>query len=320
MIRYNNICVINNTHGLLIYFLKYPDKFPDTLFICQDDFPPTIRSNFKHVIVMPSFNKDRKFLAIIKRVFYRAHMHCSKFWYLKRYSKKICGHDHLYFSGSFLSKNFICLEDGTANYLTKHRKLTKMKSFLREKILGVSSDIYGYSDKISKIILSGMMDIPAGLATKAEVLDISKEWKACSAPQRKHFLSIFNMDEDLPTKKVMIITQPFSEDGYITETEKLKIYQSLLSFYTKTYDISEICIKPHPRESTNYSSHFSCTVIDSPVPAQVLVIEMGTEVIATLYSSAGYLSHQGCTVHLFGTSPSETLSNKVGDIPGNVTL
>ncbi|MCP2004359.1 UNVERIFIED_ORG: hypothetical protein J2Y78_002899 [Buttiauxella agrestis ATCC 33320] len=320
MIRNDNICVVNNTHGLLMYFLKYPEKFTSTLFVCQDDLPLVIRSNLAKVIVMPSFNDDKKNLAIIKRIVYRIYMHYCKFWYLKRYSKIICGHDHLYFSGSFISNKFICLEDGTANYLTKHRKASKLKSLIREKILGVSSEVYGYSDKIKKLILSGMMAVPDELSNKSEVIDISDSWRLCSHEHKKHFLAVFNVEHEIPNKKVMIVTQPFSEDGYITESEKLEIYRSLLEYYKKNYDTSEICIKPHPREKTDYKMNFDCTVIDSPVPAQVLILEMGIEVISTLYSSVGYMTGKACDIHLFGTSPSQNLERRVGKIQGNVML
>ena len=320
MIKNDIICVVNNTHGLLMYFLKFPDKFTSTLFICQDDMPLVIRRNLEKVIIMPSFNHDKKYLAIIKRVGYRIYMHCSKFWYLKRFSKIICGHDHLYFSGSFISDKFICLEDGTANYLTTHRKASKSKSLIREKILGVSSDVYGYSDKIKKVVLSGMMKTPEELSQKAELVDIINTWKSCSEESKQRFLSIFDVENELPRKKIMIITQPFSEDGYVTEEEKINIYKSLLEHYNKKYKNSEICIKPHPREKTNYRSHFDCTVIESPVPAQVLILEMCVEIISTLYSSVGYITGDGCKVHLFGTSPSRNLELKVGKIQGNVTL
>lgn len=320
MIKNDNICVVNNTHGLLVYFLKYPERFSSTLFICQDDLPEIIRSSLKKIIVMPSFNNDSKYSAIAKRIVYRVFMHCSKFWYLKRFSKNVCGHDHLYFSGSFLSNNFVCLEDGTANYLTKHRKSSKMKSFLRENILGVSSDIYGYSNKVSKVILSGMMDVPEELIAKSEIIDIAQSWDSCTPAQKESFLAVFDIEPNIQNKKVMIVTQPFSEDGYITESEKIDIYKSLLNHYEKNYDISEICIKPHPRELTDYSKHFACTVVNSPVPAQILIIEMGIKVISTLYSSVGFMSNQGCTIDLFGTSPSDNLKSKVGVIPGNVSL
>lgn len=320
MIKNDNICVVNNTHGLLMYFLKYPEKFTSTLYVCQDDLPSVIRSNLTKVIVMRSFNDDKKKIAIIKRIAYRIYMHCSKFWYLKRFSKTVCGHDHLYFSGSFISDKFICLEDGTANYLTKHRKTSMLKSLIREKILGVSSDIYGHSDKIKKVVLSGMMEIPDELSKKSDVIDIVNTWKDCAEENKKSFLSVFDVKDDLPNKSIMIITQPFSEDGYVTEDEKINIYKSLLEYYNKKYDISEICIKPHPREKTDYKSYFDCTVIESPVPAQVLILEMGVKIISTLYSSVGYMAIDGCEINLFGTSPSQNLEQKVGEIKGNVTL
>ena len=69
---------------------------------------------------------------------------------------------------------------------------------------------------------------------------------------------------------VLLITQPLSEDGIITERRKINIYRNCL----KDFKGYKIFIKPHPRETTKYSSNIldvsDLSIINSNFPIELM--------------------------------------------------
>ena len=47
----------------------------------------------------------------------------------------------------------------------------------------------------------------------------------------------------------ILYTQPISEDGYVKEEIKIKIYKELVEYYSK---YGKVFVKVHPRDTTQY--------------------------------------------------------------------
>lgn len=47
----------------------------------------------------------------------------------------------------------------------------------------------------------------------------------------------------------IVYTQPFSEDGYLKEKEKIKIYKDIVNYYSR---YGKVFVKIHPRDTTQY--------------------------------------------------------------------
>ncbi|MGD8203038.1 polysialyltransferase family glycosyltransferase [Pantoea sp. FN0305] len=314
----NSICVVNNIHGLFLYFLLCPDEFDNTLFVFSEDIPYEVSSRIKNKIVFPSFNGHSRKVALLLKVFYYWYFKIRKFKSITKGIVKYYGHDHLYFSGMFVNNNFILLEDGTANYLTpSEKKESKLKKILKKMLIGDIGGKYGFNNCVKKVILTGLMPVPKQLKIKSSIICMKSHWENLSSEQINKLLYLFNEHSFPKFKKVVIFTQPFSEDNLISEHDKREIYSFIIDYYLQIFNLEDICIKPHPREITNYATLYGCDLVNTKLPAQILLFNSPPEVAATVYSSAVY-QQMSCRVDIFGTQPFPVLAKKVGIIPGNI--
>ena len=191
------------------------------------------------------------------------------------------GIDSIYFSRFIFVKNYILIEDGLANYTAKYN--------------------YGRSLKCKKIILSGMKDIPQDLIDKVVIV-----------PSRYDYLSLGKKIINNEKIKYLLLTQPLSEDGFIDEQEKIKLYLNIISKYN-----SSVFIKPHPREITDYTTIVENRyVLPSKDPIEILIDEYQVEYVITLFSGAIY--NLTCKKHIYGTCGIYQIENKIGIIKGNI--
>ncbi|MDT9426944.1 glycosyltransferase family 52 protein [Escherichia coli] len=75
---------------------------------------------------------------------------------------------------------------------------------------------------------------------------------------------------------VMILTQPLSEDGFISENEKIRLYDEII----KEYNDKKIVIRQHPRELTDYSLYFKDVKVNK-VKAPVELVVLNSPMIKT---------------------------------------
>ncbi|WP_261787247.1 glycosyltransferase family 52 protein, partial [Fusobacterium necrophorum] len=90
----------------------------------------------------------------------------------------------------------------------------------------------GVSSKVEKVYLRGILPTPDCLQHKVEYMDIYSLWKQKSMEEKKWILHFFDFQkkhlELLQSKKTILFTQPLSEDGIMTEEEKIGIYRKIL--------------------------------------------------------------------------------------------
>ncbi|MEG3278512.1 glycosyltransferase family 52 [Streptococcus suis] len=97
--------------------------------------------------------------------------------------------------------------------------------------------------------------------------------------------SLFN-NEVIKERRVLLLTQPLSWEFYVTDEERLEIYLAGLRPYYKDY---KIYIKPHPRDSFDYSSLGDGIIIfpqDIPIELFELAGYMNFDVGITYSSSS----------------------------------
>lgn len=66
----SKFCVINNIHGLFIYYLLNPEDFKKTTFVISDGISKDIQKKLPTTIVFPSFNNYPKLISLLLRVIY----------------------------------------------------------------------------------------------------------------------------------------------------------------------------------------------------------------------------------------------------------
>lgn len=242
--------------------------------------------------------------------------------------------DHIKFSQFFLN-NFngkaILLEDGTINYNEKilseekNKKLKKIKinHFMKKVIVEKIKKEYrrfGLSEKIQEIYLTGLLPIPDLIKNKVKIINISDEWEKLSKKDKEEILRVFKISsksfENLKVEKnkVLLLTQPLSEDKIITEKEKIDIYREILL----KENGKNIYIKAHPREKTNYKEvfkEFNINIIENSFPIEIcLLLDIKFEKVITLFST-GALSFKGKSeVEFIGTEKYLKLYEKFGKV------
>lgn len=311
--KLNPVCIVNNVHGLLIYYLYNPESFFETLFVISDGISSDVQQKLKHTLRVPSFSRPPKFARLLLRAVY--YFFTNIFLSLKKQNTIVYGHDHLYYSQLFVKRaeKFVLLEDGLANY---SRQSTHQGGKLRKLLFGSTGPFFGWSEEITSIVLTGIVDIPAELKCKTTLIDINKKWGELAPQQKERFVSLFSSEPYRPLKKVVIFTQPFSEDAMMSEKEKVEIYRRIYNHYRKAYSRDEICIKAHPREQTDYSSYFDCEFIKSKIPGQIMILNDNPEILVTIYSSVGYVRSE-IETHIWGITFDSFLVERTGSFEGN---
>lgn len=163
------------------------------------------------------------------------------------------------------------IEDGVTHYAVyqndyKTRKIY-MKFIINYILLG-KKDL-ALSNNIKNIYVTVPEKYPYYLSNK--INKINFDLSLLSNKQRTLLLSIFNIHIDnvkdnMP--KSIIFTQPFDIDGYMTEKDKLLIYEEIVSDLIKSGH--HVFIKPHPRDLSDYKFKGEVTVLDSSFPGELL--------------------------------------------------
>ncbi|XGU47096.1 glycosyltransferase family 52 [Fusobacterium necrophorum subsp. funduliforme] len=240
--------------------------------------------------------------------------------YFTKETFEIYAQDHVLKSYSFIKGKFFVIEDGTMTYLEAKNEYEKEKnrSFFakwQRKRKGKIA-MCGVSSKVEKLYLRGILPTPSCIQYKVEYIDIYTLWKQKSIEEKKWILHFFDFQQKhlelLRTKKVILFTQPLSEDGIMSEEEKIEIYRKIL----EKEEIKELVIKTHPRERTEYRKYFvDVSVLQEKTPFELYLLHglRGKRVI-TLFSTAVY-GLSDFEVIFYGTNGNRNLIGRFGEIP-----
>lgn len=103
-----------------------------------------------------------------------------------------------------------------------------------------------------------------------------------------------------------------SEDGAITEEEKVKLYKEIIEGYSD----ENIVIKTHPREKTEYKKYFpKALIITEKFPLEVVaLLNIGFKEVVTIFSTAAFHFKGVSNVKIVGTAGTEKLKNYFGTV------
>lgn len=124
---------------------------------------------------------------------------------------------------------------------------------------------------------------------KLKTINLKQAWQCQTLENQAKIAHIFGVSEtdlnNLKNREVILVTQPLSEDGIVSEDDKIRLYLNIAS----NYDINKLIIKPHPRENTNWQTIFpTVPVITSQVPAELLSDIVHIQKVATFFSTAAF--------------------------------
>lgn len=244
--------------------------------------------------------------------FYRKKIFLPKILKKVRENKIVSFSDQDVVTRYFIEKKcdvFLC-EHGLINYQFEFKsKIDKIKKY----IFGMEKP-YGRCEYVKKIYLTGLAPLPQDIAHKVEIIDLKKIWKTMKEKQQEEILDILSFDFDIRKKlkdrDMILFTQPLSENGIITESEKIEIYSKIIKKYPK----DRLIIKTHPREKTDYKNIFQENlVLDNPFPFEILnLLEVKFNRAITLFSTAALSLEKEVKIDFYGTEIHPKILKKFG--------
>lgn len=322
MDKYNDSCYINSMYTLLQFLLlRNRDERKKTFYFLGRGISKDIAKHFENSWHLNTKFKNEKGLKRYIKI-YLLYRDLEKFIIEENLINKIMYmQDNMSYSQFFLNhmKNCYLLEDGFSNYkVTAFKKKTKKGiKKIRDKFLKRYKHEYqtfGLSERIKKIYLTGIMEIPEVIKNKVEIINLREKWDKLQNNEKEEILNIFDLkleefyNLEKYSDKVLIITQPLSEDGIISEEEKISIYKEIID----KYPVKDIIIKSHPREKTDYKKIYSdIETINRRFPLELLML-LGIyfKTVVTVFSTAA-LNFKGISnVHFIGTEKYPNLLKK----------
>ena len=164
------------------------------------------------------------------------------------------------------ARESIFLQEGKCQYVTPNDKWW----YLALKKLYGNQTTFWKMDKLKKIYVQDPSKFPKYLQNIMEPIAINFDNKKLSNIMLDIFLNMSDQKdiENLRSSDGIIFSQPISEDGYVTEDEKKRIYEEIVSYY-KSY--GRVVFKRHPRDLSEYSFE-DVSIIKSRFPSEILGI------------------------------------------------
>ena len=221
----------------------------------------------------------------------------------------------------FYREKINIIEEGLLNYMPYKVVESKWKRFIQNIILslyglGERRVFMGYGDLVKKVYLTKDLckEIPEGLESKAEVLDLKALWDKKSLKEQALIKNVFGFNGEILDKvhdeTVMLFTQPLSEDGVLSEEEKIALYGKII----EKYKGQSLIIKGHPREKTDYGKYFPhCYVMKERYPIELLTV-MGVKITraVTLFSTAVFGLGKDVVIDFYGSEVDPKLLARFG--------
>ncbi len=253
------IFIANSAYSLYQYALQFSDKLDSTLFVCG---PAIADDDLKHKMAYPAETTLKTFNFLLKEI------------NTKLNGKIVPCYGNLVtpFAKELSFKYpFYALSDGLSD------------AQLFPQYLNQSNIQQCYATKLGAPWEKNTHH------SKLTITDLKELWKHKTPSIQQKIAALFKITPQtfyiLQQKKVILVTQPLSEDKIVTEEEKIALYKSLLS----NYNPQDIVIKPHPREKTNWTDIFPNTpVITKQVPAELLSSLVAPEKVCTFFSTAAF--------------------------------
>lgn len=312
-INKKNALVLETIYSLFLYLLINSPK--NTYFFVEKTFFDLNKNIFENInsyeIIRIEKNLKRAyFYNKIKKIFDNRYLR-NYFSQKKKNYEYIYGLDHTLIGNFFIDINFILLEDGTSNYtINKEKKINKIKRI----IMGRNLDM-GRDKRIKKIYLTGLAPIPEEIKNKVEIVNLKELWNKKTKEEQEEILDIFNFDfeiiEKIKKRRIILFTQPLSEDKVITEDEKINLYKKII----KNYNINQIILKKHPREITDYKKYFDIEILDQSFPSELLsILDINFKKAVTIFSTAACTLSKDIEVDFYGTEVHPKLLERFGSL------
>ncbi|MFR5756873.1 MAG: polysialyltransferase family glycosyltransferase [Lachnospiraceae bacterium] len=282
-----NIYICNTYYHVLISIIK-SIKYPllNDLMIVKEPYDDTelneeflLRLNEKKIFNNIIIINFKKYYFHTRNLFTNI---CNRFKWINSISKiefNKSSYENIYIYndstsfGKYLNDNKISynlLEDGENCYKTIPGYKDSLFVNLSKKIFGLSLPKLATSNLINSIEVNDDKDLYIN-NKKITVKNKKKLYQTLTQEEIKLIIDIFigKIDYKFINGTVLLLTQPLEECLNCSEKEKIAIYKKLIE--ENLNENEQLVIKPHPRETTNYSKYFSSAIVlQSSFPFEIL--------------------------------------------------
>lgn len=306
-----NIFIGGSLYSLLLYLLvAKSDDIEQTFFFFSNSMPNEVCQHFNKSYKLRCFKnkilKDIYFLFIKWLKYIR--------WPFLR-TAKFYGADNIDLTFLLLGrKKITVIEDGVNTYKYEGEKVRI--NLLGRIIFGhmVEKRHFGQHEQAEEIILTGILPYTNPAKTPVRIIDIVNLWNSSSLSKQNLIRSVFNISDDdvafISGRSSIVFTQPLSEDGIISEQEKIALYKKLIA----DADLNELVFRPHPREKTNYTLYFpNVLIFDKQIPFELMSLLGGEfKKVYTIFSTAVYSLPKDTLIVYGGTQMHPDLARTFG--------
>lgn len=282
----------NNDNSLILAY-DHEEQFKHKFELSRDKIISNIKW-IQNVFLIPEsrikklFYKGNSRLIKAFKIFNFVHFYKKYFPEIEEIMEELEGNIYMFHDNPFTSRylmkefsNLILLEDGAGNY--QKRPWTIKRGLFR--LLGWRK-CFGRNDNIKKIIVQKPNELPKDIREKSEKINFNSYLKSIPYNQKEAIFGVF-LDQNIINtfnnvsqnkKNILIITQPFSEIGIMSEYQKIKLYKSILR---KHLNSNNFFLKPHPQEKTKYEHYFTennVHILDKYFPLEILDMKFSYEI------------------------------------------
>ncbi len=262
---YESLFIANSAYSLYLYLLLRPELINKTLFLCG---PAIADNDLPHKINLDLSDKTQEEAKNYQEFLLRKVKH-------KLGAKNVPCYANLVtpYASEFLGRYPVyALSDGLGDATLFPKYLTD------ERITGCYATDLGNS-----------WENEGSGYGKLKVVNPIGLWHQKTQDEQENIQAVFGIDREtlniLRQKKVILLTQPLSEDGIVSEDDKVRLYRSIVG----KYNVSDVVIKPHPREKTDWATLFpTVPVISRRMPAEALAATINLERVATFFSTGAF--------------------------------
>lgn len=303
---------MGSLYNLLLYLLvSKVEEIEKTFFYFSISIPRVVYENFQNYYKVKNIP-----FKILRWCYFSFIRFFRYFFWPFLLNVRYFGVDHIYITYAILgSHKMVVVEDGVATYCDEDSKVRR-KNILKSIFLGPLSckNHFGHHDQADSIILTGILPYRLTNGVKCISVDIRELWTNSSSEKQNLILNYFNISQEdiqfLKSRSKILFTQPLSEDGIITEREKIQLYKKLLG----NIDYEDLVIRLHPRDKTDYHKYFCGSVIyDKQLPFELIsFLDISFKVAFTIFSTAVYSLPSETLVIFGGTEMHPNLVRKFG--------
>lgn len=179
--------------------------------------------------------------------------------------------------------------------------------------------------RIDKFIIAANIQAHNDFKDKVETIDFFTLWRNKSINDQEAILDVLDVEASqfnaIDNDFCILFTQPWSESSDYPESKKINGYRTLVEKLGIAED--KLVIKPHPRETTDYSGHFPRSVVLKPsFPSELMpILNVHVDKVVSLNSTAGSCFDGFCNEVIYARAPAYfELPKKLADRINNMKL